>query len=81
VNVGLTYSRPTIAEVVMWLWEKHNIWIEVRLSYQSNKFVVITKNPRVELNVTNTPTQAYEAAIKHCLSLINDKFFTDENRS
>jgi len=25
----LTYSAPTIAEVVMWLYEKHGIWISV----------------------------------------------------
>lgn len=34
-NSSIYYSAPTIAEVVMWLYEKHNIWINV---YYNNSF-------------------------------------------
>ena len=60
-------SAPTIAEVVMWLYEKHDIWIEVRKSYLLNQFVAVTKNPRIELSAKESPTEAYEAAIEYTL--------------
>lgn len=41
---GGCYSAPTIAEVVMWLYEKHGIWIEVSKldGYQNLFFYTIT---------------------------------------
>ena len=66
------YSRPTIAEVVMWLYEKHQIWIET--PFWDSKFrikVVDIKNETVlkgiDFNQFNTPTEAYEEAIKYTL--------------
>ena len=61
------YAAPTIAEVVMWLYDKHGIWIEVRKSYLLNQFVAVTKNPRVELSSKDSPIEAYEAAIEYTL--------------
>jgi hypothetical protein len=60
-------DAPTIGQVVDWLFEEHGIWIEVRKSYLLDKFVAVTKNPRVELSSEDTPIKAYEAAITHCL--------------
>jgi hypothetical protein len=61
------YNAPTIAEVVMWLYEKHGIWIEVRKSYLSD-FVPVIKGPRVELDTCKSPTEAYEAGIEYTLN-------------
>lgn len=36
------FSAPTIAEVVMWLYEKHGIWIEVRKL--TNKWIIPIPN-------------------------------------
>lgn len=32
------YLKPTIAEVVMWLYEKHDIWIGVKLTDNTRNF-------------------------------------------
>lgn len=61
---------PTIAEVVMWLYRNHRIWIEIRKSYLLNQFVAVTKNPRVELSSKDTPTEAYESAIEYTLKIL-----------
>ena len=58
---------PTIAEVVIWLYEKHGIWISV----EQNSFIgggkssFISNIKRVEYN---SPTEAYESAIEYCLT-------------
>ena len=57
---------PTITEVVMWLYEKHEIWVEVRKSYNES-FIAVVKSPRLELNRCSSPTEAYEAAIEYTL--------------
>jgi hypothetical protein len=65
-------SYPTIAEVVMWLYEKHGIWI-VPLPTPTKHFVFgiyIIEKPYELVNGEmkksfNSPTEAYEAAIEH----------------
>lgn len=69
------YSAPTIAEVVMWLHEKHDIWIEVRKtnffkeirfqSYMNEKPLVGNLGGYIS---HSQPTKAYEAAIEYCLT-------------
>ena len=62
------YSAPTIAEVVMWLYEKHGIWIEVSREYANGKYIYqyfVDKNNQ-EFGF-NSPTEAYEAAIEYTL--------------
>ena len=74
--------KPTIAEVVMWLYEKHEIWIEV-----SCHTVLDEKDDDIDVDVfysiirelkpvsvllysgdfVNSPTEAYEAAIIYTL--------------
>ena len=68
----LVRSAPTIAEVVMWLYETHKLWIEVNLGDYGFYWTITSK----EINIVaeskykiriNSPTEAYEAAIKHTL--------------
>jgi len=65
------YSAPTIAKVVMWLYEKHGIWIAVtqELGYTTTfcyqimgEHISATYKPYFK-----TPTKAYEAAIEFTL--------------
>lgn len=75
-------SAPTIAEAIMWLYEKHGIWITV---YTMDKWLP-NGNDREQLfdygikqmklglidipkkpEEFNSPTNAYSEAIKHCL--------------
>lgn len=70
-------SAPTIAEVLMWLYEKYGIWVEAGYGFQPQGFYwLITmfkdkKSFHSETNAFqlsfNSPTDAYEAAIKHTL--------------
>lgn len=64
------YLAPTIAEVVMWLYEKHNIWVYVFKS-DTNQFLwsIDTNNREFSLGEQFIiPTEAYEAAIEYCLT-------------
>jgi len=75
------YPAPTIAEVVMWLYEKHGIWISVTCNTIANgisKFhfsVTFIKDLADERNYDGnnkpkygSPTEAYEAAIEYTLT-------------
>jgi hypothetical protein len=64
---------PTIAEVVMWLYEKHGIWVSV-LQMLHNGEKVIWYASYYEQGVGedieeyyDSPTEAYEAAINYVL--------------
>ena len=74
LNKGIDMPvSPTIADVVMWLYDKHGIWIEVIVE-QPNHFgydVFKVKNniSQVEEFISfNSPTEAYEAAIEYTLT-------------
>lgn len=71
-DVTSTLDYPTITEVVMWLYEKHGIWISV----EQNSFIGGGKSSfisNVKRAEYNSPTEAYEAAIEYCLTkLIHD---------
>lgn len=61
-----TFSAPTVAEVVMWLYEKHGIWISVNPMWN----YVVYKNDGYKTtysNFGNSPTEAYLAAIEYTL--------------
>jgi hypothetical protein len=70
-----TFSAPTIAEVVIWLYEKHEIWIGVQPNepYVDDdwRFIIFKdlKNNN-SLEGYNSPTEAYEAAIEYVLNKI-----------
>ena len=73
-------SAPTISEVVMWLYEKHGIWVNVNVT-RYGKFwcnIIVKesckdlKNPFTweftnQLNDFNSPTEAYQSAIEYVL--------------
>ena len=71
---------PTIAEVVMWLYEKHGIWISVEMTgskkfYPRGRMIDKTGQHHVgdfkvngERLICNSPTEAYEAAIEYTLN-------------
>jgi len=58
------YYAPTIADVVMWLYEKHGIWIEVYYNNSRKKFYTFWNR---EEYTFNSPTEAYSAVIKYTL--------------
>ena len=66
-------SAPTIADVVMWLYEKHGIWIYTVRDYDIPKFNYAIQQPNVYSVLThthndfNSPTEAYENAIEYTL--------------
>ena len=66
-------SAPTIAEVVVWLYEKHNIWISVDPENDKDTwFHTISYNKSETIfgnyNTYNSYTEAYEAAIEYTLN-------------
>lgn len=70
-------EAPTIADVVMWLYEKHEIWISVEPPFPRRivlwEYYIQKANHRTSLGQNsgyNTPTEAYEAAIKYTLENI-----------
>ena len=75
---AIYYSAPTIAEVVMWLYEKHGIWIginkdtSVKWANDYFNFYIQGKNGESAFSDVggtqpNSPTEAYEAAIEYTL--------------
>jgi len=66
-----TFSAPTIAEVVDWIYEKHGIWIEVNRFKDHSANVnddYMFRSNCTNLIEFNTLTEAYEKAIEHCLT-------------
>ena len=68
------FAAPTIADVVMWLYEKHEIWISVEPPFPRRivlwEYYIQKANHRTSLGQNsgyNTPIEAYEAAIKYTL--------------
>lgn len=71
------YEAPIIAEIVMWLYEKHRIWISVidvspshiLWEYQISRKEVglIYSSGQYPVKHNYSPTEAYEAAIEYTL--------------
>ena len=65
-----------ISDVVMWLYEKHGVWITVCVIGADGFGYWLHDKDRKRLNSDNQggywllPTKAYEAAIKYCLEKI-----------
>lgn len=67
------FSAPTIAEVIMWLYEKHGIWVEVVKPVRQKlfRFNVDNKdniNEFTSVVCFNSPTEAYKAGIEYTLN-------------
>ena len=74
-----TIAAPTIVEVVMWLYGKHGIWIQVKPGGKLETWDFITQKkdntfavPYFEIKqhkpFFNSPTEAYSAAIDYTLN-------------
>jgi len=71
------YLKPTIAEVVMWLYEKHGIWVTISMENNEEDVVsfyyTILHNDEGEtkfkqrMSDYNSPTEAYSAGIEYTL--------------
>lgn len=65
------FNAPTIAEVVMWLYEKHGVWVSVQPHGNEFRYFIhnvhFTNSLRYDDLGLSTPTEAYEAAINYCL--------------
>lgn len=68
-------KMPTIAEVVMWLYEEHNYWIAVDVDAINNWVYEITHTAYTRNSFVRTPNKefktpegAYIAAIYFCLT-------------
>jgi hypothetical protein len=68
-------NAPTIAEVAMWLYEKHGIWVvsSYELNVETNKrewfWVIIKEGEEIAYQYKdfNSPTEAYQDAIDYVL--------------
>lgn len=68
-------QAPTIATVIMWLYEEHGIWIEVRFLEAFKTFYFELTNVNNLKGITskgenhfNSPSEAYSAAIEYTLN-------------
>lgn len=65
---------PKIVDVVMWLYEKHNIWIySTPPSFKTWYYNIESLNNSFHKEIRsgfNSPTEAYEKAIEYALNLI-----------
>lgn len=79
-DVTSTLDYPTIADVVMWLYENHGIWVSVKTikwNYEHNtirfNYNICKFNHNNSSDITdvvydfNSPTEAYEVAIEYTL--------------
>ena len=70
------HLHSEIMQVIIWLYEKHGIWISVH--YHKSKRFSVTICDECDNSLSdglfgdlyNSPTEAYEAAIKYCLEKI-----------
>lgn len=85
------YNAPTIAEVIMRLYEERSLWIlalPTVTGYFAYKIIDVQDNPEkpierppykdVSAHDYNSPAEAYEAAIEYCLTnLLSDNNIID----
>ena len=70
LNIKNVFAAPTLAEVVMWIYEKYNIWIMVKHLSSTNWMYDIQDgifSTHAE-DKFNSPTLAYTAAIEYVLT-------------
>ena len=70
---GGSLLAPTIAEVVMWLYEKHGIWISVQKDWDVGKHlgfeaVIDCNDGYINTETLNSLTEAYLSAIEYTLN-------------
>ena len=69
------YLAPTISEVVMWLYEKHGIWLVINITITNKWYFELfnlkgKRNAEIETigKYFNSPMEAYKAAITYTLN-------------
>lgn len=69
------FAAPTIAEVVMWLYEKYGVWIisvpeGLSTTWAFSLFNINPEKGRIIFNSPSfdSPTEAYEAAFEYTLN-------------
>lgn len=72
------FSAPTITEVVMWLYEKHGVWVSINPTHTDElwgyEILVKSNDPykgwfnEISGYTFNSPTEAYEAGIEYALN-------------
>lgn len=74
-NLTNHISAPTIAEVIMWIYEKYKVWVVINITISSDWYFELydlnskrNAEIKVDANLYNSPSEAYEAAIKHYLT-------------
>lgn len=69
------YIAPTIAEVVMWLYDKYGVWISVLQYNSKNVNGIYFKSfiNAITFSRYDLPTEAYEAAIDYTLKNLNKR--------
>ena len=66
---GIRWDAPTIAEVVMWLYEKHGIWISVHKEIDGFDYLIDNRYGLGKYaKRIKYPTEAYEVAIEYVLT-------------
>ena len=76
MNKDNQHLYSEIMQIIMWLYEKHGIWIVVNFAnktqwyFDCNKIGFDGKDKKLfQSNYNyNSPTEAYEAAIEYCLN-------------
>ena len=71
LNLRECYNAPTIAEVIMWLYEKHGIWIYIKQGYKWEWYIeTVANHPELKYNdgLEDSPTEAYSSAILYTLN-------------
>jgi hypothetical protein len=76
--VGLTHSRPTIADVVMWLYRNHKIWINCipidsthtlwEFQVSKKELGLMFSSGQYPPKYYSSPEEAYESAIEWVLN-------------
>ena len=66
-NKNALTSSPTIAQVLMWLYETHDIWIGCTQLKGSQCFDCDIEGETIT-KMFISPIEAYEAGINHCLT-------------
>ena len=75
-DITFVCLAPTIAQLVMWLWEKHGIWISILcdvgydtlFTYKLYSTKIGSEHCIKNGDRYDLPTEAYEAAIEYILN-------------
>lgn len=70
--------EPTIADVIMWMYDKHGIWISVvdnnpeqtkwEFQISRREIGLLYSSGQYPPTYSDTPTESYEGAIEYCLN-------------